>query len=281
MTGLVTRRTVLGATAGAAALRITGASAQVPPLPKSPVTINIVDVAGNLALTQKAFEAYAKAKPNLVSQITFTKAPAPELPGKIKAQQDADRVDIDLVLTGTDALSAGIEQKLWIQLLPAYAASLPKLDDIYLPAAVKMQALAKGQGVVVTYYPSGPLLEYMPDRVKTAADHGRGAARLGEGQPEPLHLRAPGQFRPRPHLPDGPALHPRRQGPEGSGQGLGQDLGLSQGARRVHRVLPDRHRRHDEGTRRGLARHDRVDDRLGHQSARPRRRAEGGRRSSR
>ena len=31
--------------------------------------------------------------------------------------------------------------------------------------------------------------------------------------------------------------------PQGPGQGLGQDLGLSQGARPVHRVLPDRHRR--------------------------------------
>jgi putative spermidine/putrescine transport system substrate-binding protein len=134
MTGLVTRRTILGATAGAAALRITGASAQVPPLPKSPVTINIVDVAGNLALTQPAFQAYAKAKPNLVSKFNFTKAPAPELPGKIKAQQDANRVDIDLVLTGLDGLSAGIEQKLWVQLLPAFAASLPKLDDVLLPA---------------------------------------------------------------------------------------------------------------------------------------------------
>ena len=30
-----------------------------------------------------------------------------------------------------------------------------------------MQALAQGQGVVVAYYPSGPLLEYMPDKVKT------------------------------------------------------------------------------------------------------------------
>src|SRR3712207_7632598 len=29
-----------------------------------------------------------------------------------------------------------------------------------------MQALAQGQGVVVSYYPSGPLLEYMPDKVK-------------------------------------------------------------------------------------------------------------------
>ena len=28
-----------------------------------------------------------------------------------------------------------------------------------------MQGLAQGQGVCVTYYPSGPLFEYMPDRV--------------------------------------------------------------------------------------------------------------------
>lgn len=28
-----------------------------------------------------------------------------------------------------------------------------------------MQALAKDQGVVITYYPSGPLIEYMPDKV--------------------------------------------------------------------------------------------------------------------
>ena len=119
MTQSMTRRGVLQATAAAAALPITGAMAQVPPLPKSPVALNLVDVAGNLALTQPAFEAYRKAKPELVSKITFTKAPAPELPGKIKAQQDANRVDIDLVLTGLDGLSAGIEQKLWVELLPA------------------------------------------------------------------------------------------------------------------------------------------------------------------
>jgi len=103
-----------------------------------------------------------------VSRITFTKAPAPELPGKIKAQQDANRVDIDMVLTGTDALSAGIDQKLWIPVVEQQAASLPKLSDIFLEGANKMQALAKGQGVVVSYYPSGPLLEYMPDKVKKA-----------------------------------------------------------------------------------------------------------------
>jgi len=135
-------------------------------LPKQPVALNIIDVAGNLALTQPALEAYRAAKPNLVSRMTYTKAPAPELPAKLKAQQAANRVDIDLVLTGTDALSAGIDQNLWVELLPAHAGGLPKLQDIYLEPAARMQGLARGQGVVVTYYPSGPLLSYMPARVR-------------------------------------------------------------------------------------------------------------------
>jgi putative spermidine/putrescine transport system substrate-binding protein len=143
-------------------------------MPTSPFDLNIVDVAGNLALTQKAIEAYAAAKPQVVGRVNFTKAPAPELPGKLKAQQDAGRVDIDLVLTGTDALSAGVTQGLWVKLLPDHEDALPKLQDIYQPAAWNMQGLAEGQGVVVTYYPSGPLLEYMPDAVreppKTAED---------------------------------------------------------------------------------------------------------------
>jgi putative spermidine/putrescine transport system substrate-binding protein len=162
----ITRRRLLGGVAGMAALGVTGARAQVPPLPTSPVSLNIVDVAGNLALTQRAIETYRKEHPKLVSRISFGKAPAPELPGKIKAQQDAGRVDIDAVLTGIDALSAGVDQKLWIPLLPNFAAKLPKLDDIYLPGAKAMQALAQNQGVCIVFCPAGPLLEYMPDRVK-------------------------------------------------------------------------------------------------------------------
>ena len=163
----ITRRGLLGSAAGMAAFGLSPLRAFAANPPVAPVTLNIVDVAGNLALTQPAIEAYQKEKPNFVSKITFTKAPAPELPGKIKAQQDAGKVDIDLVLTGTDALSAGLDQGLWISLVPDQDANLPKLNDIYLPGAAAMQGLAKGQGVVVTYYPSGPLLEYMPDRVKT------------------------------------------------------------------------------------------------------------------
>jgi len=77
------------------------ALAQVPALPKSPVTINVVDVAGDLALTQGAIEAYQAKHPNLVSKVTFSKAPAPELPAKLRAMQAAGRTDIDLVTDGS------------------------------------------------------------------------------------------------------------------------------------------------------------------------------------
>ncbi len=163
-----TRRAVVTGLVGAALTDFRALAQGALQLPKAPVALNIVDVAGNLALTQQAIENYRKLKPNLVSKFTFTKAPAPELPGKIKAQQDAGRVDIDAVLTGIDVLSAGVDQKLWIPPLPDFAASLPKLDDIYLAGAKAMQGLAQNQGVCIVYCPAGPLLEFMPDRVKPA-----------------------------------------------------------------------------------------------------------------
>jgi putative spermidine/putrescine transport system substrate-binding protein len=129
------------------------------------VAINIVDVAGNLQLTQKAFEAFKAKYPQLVSSITFTNAPAPQLPGKIKAMQAAGRSDIDLVLTGTDALAAGIEQKLWMKLLPDQAAAFPGILDKYAPGPRKMQDVAQGYGIEVTYMPAGPLIEYNPAKV--------------------------------------------------------------------------------------------------------------------
>ena len=167
----LTRRAVVGGLASSAALQ---AFAQNLPLPTSPVTLNFVDVAGNLALTQKAIETYRDNNPKLVAKVNFSKAPAPELPGKIKAQQEAGRVDIDGVLTGIDALSAGVDQKLWIPITTEFAARLPKLNDIYLPGAARMQQLASNQGVCIVFCPAGPVMEYMPDNVKqvpqTAAD---------------------------------------------------------------------------------------------------------------
>jgi putative spermidine/putrescine transport system substrate-binding protein len=145
---------------------ISAAWAQSPPLPKSPVAITVVDVAGDLALTQSAIEAYQAKHPELVSKVTFSKAPAPELAGKLKAMQAAGRTDIDLVLTGVGALSAGIDQGLWVKILPDHAAKFPGVLDNYLPAARKMNDLAQNEALVVTFMPAGPLLEYNPAKVK-------------------------------------------------------------------------------------------------------------------
>jgi putative spermidine/putrescine transport system substrate-binding protein len=105
--------------------------ASLPAKPGSAVNLNILDVAGNLQLTQG-----------------------------IKAQQDAGRLDIDLVLTGTDGLAAGIAQGLWTKVLPDYNSRLPGLMDNYQEPAKKMQELSDGYGVALVYYPSGPLIEY-------------------------------------------------------------------------------------------------------------------------
>jgi len=162
----VSRRSVLTTSATVAGLGLLGRPAFAGlSKPSAPVTLNVVDVAGNLALTQKAIENYRAAKPDWVSKITFSKSPGPEFPGKLKAQEDANRVDIDMVLAGMDIVAAGVSQGLWIPLFPDHAADLPAMQDILLPAAWNMQALAKNQGALISYYPSGPLFEYAPERV--------------------------------------------------------------------------------------------------------------------
>src|SRR5436305_7832947 len=134
--------------------------------PKSPQVVNVVDVGGALALLQDAIEAYKTKNPTYVSRFTFTKAPAPELPGKLKAMQAANRADIDLVLGGLDILSAGLEQNLWEPLLTKHAGKFPGVKDNYLDPAKKMQELAKDQALAVVFMPAGPLVEYNPAKVK-------------------------------------------------------------------------------------------------------------------
>lgn len=131
-----------------------------------PQQINIIDVAGNLALTQKIFENYKAAHPEAVSRFTFTKAPAPELAGKIQAMQKAGRLDVDIVLTGTDGLAAGMEMNVWEDLTAA-SATFGKPDDVLSPGALGLQKLANMNGMVLAYSQQGPFVEYAPQKVKT------------------------------------------------------------------------------------------------------------------
>ena len=165
------RRAFLRSLSGTALAGISGLSlsahAASPALPSSPVAINVMDVGGALALIQPAFEDYKNKYPNLASRIGFIKAPAPELASKLKAQQAAGRMDIDLVLTGSDGLASGLEQDLWMKILPDHEERFPNLESNYEPAALNLHKVqGRGFGVVCNYYPSGPLLEYAPERVK-------------------------------------------------------------------------------------------------------------------
>jgi putative spermidine/putrescine transport system substrate-binding protein len=164
--GIAAALTMAVAACGAPTNDTKSASAdQVPDKPKSAVTLNILDIAGNLQLTKGMIENFQKANPDIVKKVTYTTAPAPSMAGKLQAEQQGGNATTSLVLSGTDGLSAGIQQKLLTKVLPEFDDRFPGLMDGYLPPAAKMQDLSDGYGVAVVYYPSGPLMEYNPAKV--------------------------------------------------------------------------------------------------------------------
>ncbi|HEX7740255.1 MAG TPA: extracellular solute-binding protein, partial [Marmoricola sp.] len=142
-----------------------GAVSDVPDKPSAPVSLHILDVAGNQKLTGPMVDAFVKAHPDIVSAVTWESAGAPDLVGTIKPQVDSKNLSVDLVMTGTDGLSAGVGQNLWAPIAKDFADRLSNMKT-YLDPAAKMQALAGDFGVVTTYYPSGPLMQYDPAVVK-------------------------------------------------------------------------------------------------------------------
>lgn len=134
-------------------------------MPSSAVTLNLVDVSGDVVVAQPMIEAYMKEHPDLLSKVNFDTGDATEIAGKLQAQQAADVSQIDIVLTGNDALGAGIEQDLWLKLLPDYNDQLGDSVATYQANAKKMLDLAAGYAVVNDYGNYGPLLEYLPKTV--------------------------------------------------------------------------------------------------------------------
>jgi putative spermidine/putrescine transport system substrate-binding protein len=133
--------------------------------PKSPQVINVVDVGGALALLQDAIEAYKTKNPTYVSRFTFTKAPAPELPGKLKAMQAANRADIDLVLGGS-TFSRPASSRICGSRCCQSRGEIPRREGQLPRSRAKMQELAKDQALAVVFMPAGPLVEYNPAKVK-------------------------------------------------------------------------------------------------------------------
>lgn len=105
MLGNRRRLTWLAATLAAAALAVTGCSApntgsstgnapatnpaDVPAKPSAPVTLHILDVAGNQKLTGPMVDAFIKDNPDVISAVSWESAGAPDLVGTIKPQVTA------------------------------------------------------------------------------------------------------------------------------------------------------------------------------------------------
>ena len=133
--------------------------------PAQPVVLNVLDIAGNLQLTKGMIENFAKANPDIIKSVNYTTAPAPQMAGKLQAEQAGGNVQTHLVLSGTDGLSAGISTGVLTKILPDYSAKFPNLMENYQEPAAAMQELAQGFGVAVVYYPSGPVLEFNAEKV--------------------------------------------------------------------------------------------------------------------
>jgi len=137
----------------------------VPDKPSAPVTLHILDVGGASKLFQGAIEDYAAANPDVVSKVTFEAGGAPDLVGTIKPQVDSKNLSVDVVLTGNDGLSAGIGENLWVPIVKDYGSRLSNMAN-YIDPAAEQQALANGYGVLLSFSPGGPLLQYDPAVVK-------------------------------------------------------------------------------------------------------------------
>ena len=151
---------------GKAAQTAAAAGSSIPAKPSAPVSLHILDVAGNQKLTQPMIDDFVKAHPEVISSVTWESGGAPDLVGNIKPQVASGKLSVDLVMTGTDGLSAGIGQNLWVPIVKDYGDRLSNQKN-YLEPAAKMQDLAQGFGVATVYYPSGPLIQYNPAVVKT------------------------------------------------------------------------------------------------------------------
>jgi putative spermidine/putrescine transport system substrate-binding protein len=130
---------------------------------QQPITISIIDNGGDLASTGVIIENYKKANPNKVKEIKIQRGPAPETPAKIKAQQDAGRADINLVLTGQDAGSVLAANKQMIELFPKYDKMFPR--DELNEAAKVLQDSGGGSLMPVVVNAGGPVLIYNPKKV--------------------------------------------------------------------------------------------------------------------
>jgi putative spermidine/putrescine transport system substrate-binding protein len=136
-----------------------------PALPTRPITLNVIDGGGDLQLSQPAIDQFVRTNSKLVTKVTYSKSPGPELAGKIQAGQRAGKVQYNVVVAGYGEIATGAKQGLWQKLLPNFEKALGDVESSYQPGALKMHQQVGGFALTTYYNPNGPLLEYNPAKV--------------------------------------------------------------------------------------------------------------------
>ncbi|MEV6790784.1 extracellular solute-binding protein [Streptomyces sp. NPDC051320] len=140
-----------------------------PKKPAKPISLTVLDGGGDLTGGGRAaIDAFVKANPDLVSEVTYQTAAATDVAGKVKAQQNGGSVDISLLLGGPDVLGAAQQQKLLMRQLPAQSASLPDLSTIQDAPRADFQKSSDGYGLLINYDQNGPFVDYQPSAVPAA-----------------------------------------------------------------------------------------------------------------
>lgn len=154
-------------------------------MPSSPVTLNLVDVAGDMQVAQPMIEAYMKKFPQYLAKVNFDTGDATQIVSKLKAQQAAGVNQIDIVLTGNDALGLGVNAGVFLKLYPDYKKQIGAAVDTYQPGAKQLFDMTDGYATVNDFGDYGPLLEFMPGTVQdppTTADALLAWAKANPGQ---------------------------------------------------------------------------------------------------
>jgi len=134
--------------------------------PSHPIVLQVVDAGGYTAQLKPMLDAYQKAHPDKVSKIVYPpRIQAPQLPGKLKAEEDSGNIQDTLVISGYDGVASVTQQGLVDQLTPAHSDKFPNLDDNYLTSAKAYKDLAGGYALGFATTPSGPVFEYDPAKV--------------------------------------------------------------------------------------------------------------------
>ncbi len=134
--------------------------ADLPAKPSKPVSLNIIDGGGKVAVAT-AIDAFVKANPDVISSVSWESTSEGDIAGALKPQVDSGNLKVDLVITGSSGLAAGMASNLWLPIAKDYSDRLGNMANFIQPAK-DLQALTEGYGVNVVWCYCGPTIEYNP-----------------------------------------------------------------------------------------------------------------------